>query len=570
MDKRSTQKNSQRAQSIIELSLLGAALLGVLGLLISYALSLSQSQTTQLKAMRQALKLSLSEAMATTPPNTGPYSSQNTTPSGVKTGNRRSAAVLIIDDVPTVGGGDKYGSTSYTPTISFGSGTFTNLLQYPVRHHDPSQIPYMDIYVNGDHFTFTTFAYSWGGYYALPENGTPGAPTGYWHWNPALVNCNDPHKCLDGYSDGPNPKIPVWWKQLSRTDEKFCYSINDPADHECSVPDNYPNGTAGWEKQIEERWRLDPVNDPYPAPVVPVAERRKFQWQWYPIMMSHQLYYNDGSRATKLYGINFFGFVNSDNTELPEIYGDVNTSLDVDGDGHEEQILQFASSFFSGAGGQGDCTISARNYWDDGTSAGTDYSYSFPEANGWCRVAVHGYKGGYFRLWETFYVDNENGDLALSYSSIEKKQGKPQPGFTQAKAKIKTVSTGELKVVQTDISSQQQTKAQKAQNISRAKQDAFNIIEREIQLSNDTGRFVPGSPNFANPDVHVACLHDGTCVYPGGTTQGGFDTNHPCDDPANEILTCFDRSDKILYVRSLVDVKTGHKFKTISPITNLP
>ena len=51
-------KNSQKAQSIIELTVFGAILIFMIGVIIRQALSFSYIQNQSLKAMRKALSLS--------------------------------------------------------------------------------------------------------------------------------------------------------------------------------------------------------------------------------------------------------------------------------------------------------------------------------------------------------------------------------------------------------------------------------------------------------------------------------------------------------------------------------
>ncbi|MFA6379297.1 MAG: hypothetical protein WCX16_05925, partial [Candidatus Omnitrophota bacterium] len=145
-------------------------------------------------------------------------------------------------------------------------------------------------------------------------------------------------------------------------------------------------------------------------------------------------------------------------------------------------------------------------------------------------------------------MDGQNGDLNMGYETIDKLQGKPSPGFVSGKAKIKTYAVGDLDMTQT---------AQGAQSLYTSKQtkDIINVIEREIQLSNDTGRFVPGDAQFDNPDVDVACHDSGS---------------NCCESAQNKYRTCFNRSNLILYVRSLTTNKIGSKSKTITPMATFP
>ena len=521
----SEQKNKmtkRRAQSIIELSILGAALLGILGLLIRYSSTISEAQNIQLRAMREALKLSATEAASTLSTPTSP---PNAPTPGNKTANRKSATVLWIEDKPTVEGGEKYGAASLTPAISFGTGTMTNLLQYPLRSGDPNSLPVMDIYVNGKHFSFTTANYDYEGWFVTNDgNPDPSTPPISWNFN---CNPNQPNgspikqaRCL---STVPNPNggqpwtfgspHPVFWTKVPRTDKNFCYSTGQPSDHHCTYVSS---------AELDERFRLDPLNgDP-----APISTRAELQWQWFPILLNNV-------------AIDFF-----DENQDKKTY----TSLDVDNDGHEEVILHLdqVGDFECGLPWQ-QCGISARYFWDDGKPS-NDLLFS-PNSdcchNAWENGDHPEWRLG-FKLVSVVTLDSENGDLNMGYNTIDKLQGKPKPGFVQGKAKIKTYATGDLDVSQTAQSSQ-------STKVSQQTKDTINVIEREIQLSNDTGRFVPGHNWFSNPDVDVACSG-----------------NDCCDTAQNKYLTCFNRTNLVLYVRTLTGAKIGHKYKTITPATSFP
>jgi len=527
-------KWNSSAQSIIELSILGAALLGILGMLLRYSSSLAQAQSGQLKAMREALKMSAAEALVF---------NGNGNPS--LNANRKTASVLWIEDVPTVEGGEKYGAASLTPTISFGTGTMTNLLQYPLVYGDAKSIPMMDVFVNGKRFSFTTFAYGVKGNFlkTVPATWNPGG--GWeWAWNDAVC---DPvpgqrvNKCLTMFPK-PRENTPPWgfaggqtpafWTKISRTDKRFCYGPNDPPDHYCT------HVTPGWADQdFEERFRLDPVN----GQIVPQHLRQYLQWQWFPVWGNH-------------FAIDFY----SANDSL--------LNLDVDFDGHEELITNIEERAVFGCGKKvvdKECKVTAQNYWSNRTMSD---NYDFNPNSHCCHNGWNNY-GGNFKVYKVHYIDYQNGDINMAYNTIDKLQGKPKPGFTSAKASIKTYATGDLDVSQLAQGSQ-------TTNISTQKKDTINIIEREIQLSNNTGRFDINSslppchtlPAGVNPVCTVNC----SCFDPINEVDVSCSGSTCCSDGANKYRTCFNRSTLILYVRSLAGAKIGHKFKTTKPTTSFP
>jgi len=551
----SEQKNKmtkRRAQSIIELSILGAALLGILGLLIRYSSTISEAQNIQLRAMREALKLSATEAASTLSTPTSPPHA--ITPNN-KTANRKSASVLWIEDKPTVEGGEKYGAASLTPAISFGTGTMTNLLQYPLRSGDPNSLPVMDIYVNGKHFSFTTANYDYEGWF-VTNDGDPDPTTPPISWN---FNCNpnqpngSPIKQARCLTTVPNPNggqpwtfgsaHPVFWTKVPRTDKNFCYSTGQPSDHHCT----YVSST-----ELDERFRLDPLNgDP-----APISTRAELQWQWFPVLLNNV-------------AIDFF-----DENQDKKTY----TSLDVDNDGHEEVILHldqvgdFSCQPAPPAPQNNNlwqqCAISARYFWDDGKPS-NDLLFS-PNSdcchNAWENGDYPEWRLG-FKLVSVVTLDSENGDLNMGYNTIDKLQGKPKPGFVQGKAKIKTYATGDLDVTQKAQSSQ-------STKVSQQTKDTINVIEREIQLSNDTGRFVAGLnlpscdslPSGVSPQCSVNC----SCFDPDNDVDVACSGNDCCDIGQNKYLTCFNRTNLVLYVRTLTGAKIGHKYKTITPATSFP
>ncbi len=515
-------KWNSSAQSIIELSILGAALLGILGMLLRYSSSLAQAQASQLKAMREALKMSAAEGLVF---------NGNGNPS--LPANRKTASVLWIEDVPTLEGGEKYGAASLTPTVSFATGTMTNLLQYPLVYGDANSIPIMDVFVNGQHFSFTTFAYKNKANFlkTVPATWNPGGGWEY-AWDEAVCNSSSGqrvNKCLTMFPK-PRENTPPWgfaggntpafWTKISRTDKRFCYGPNDPPDHYCM------HATPGWADQdFEERFRLDPVN----GQIVPQHLRQYLQWQWFPVWGNH-------------FAIDFY---NSTDSLL---------NLDVDFDGHEELITNIEERAVFGCGDNvvdNECRVTAQNYWSDRTMS-DDYDFWTNDSSHCCHNGWNNY-GNYFRVYKVHYIDYQDGDINMAYNTIDKLQGKPKPGFTSAKASVKTYATGDLDVSQLAQGSQ-------TTNISTQKKDTINIIEREIQLSNDTGRFYP------------ACSSNGTNCPPGGPVYAACTGTTPncCYEGSNKYRTCFNRSSRILYVRSLAGAKIGHKYKTTKPTTSFP
>lgn len=147
MHRHKDMKRTQRAQAATELAIFGGIIIFLIGGIVRSAISSSYQQNDQLKAMRLALLKSYE------------YSIKQ---QGV---GRNAASVLYIEDRLSPDAG-KYGTLERVPFIAQGSGTISNLLMYPVDQADlgnpgdmeNKNIPMMDVFINGKHFTFSTAA----------------------------------------------------------------------------------------------------------------------------------------------------------------------------------------------------------------------------------------------------------------------------------------------------------------------------------------------------------------------------------------------------------------------------
>lgn len=102
---------------------------------------------------------------------------------------RNNASTMVIEDRLSGDFGNRFGSRDRVPLIASGSATFSNQLFYPVDSADDGDIgvlPYFDVWVNGQRFSFTTANFVT---YTLPTDGT------------GFKKCSEPHKedsrCLD-------------------------------------------------------------------------------------------------------------------------------------------------------------------------------------------------------------------------------------------------------------------------------------------------------------------------------------------------------------------------------------
>jgi len=133
-------KDNKIAQAAIELAVFGAILIFILGTIVRTAVGNGYAQNENFKAMRMALLASWNSSKAANM-------------------SRTSASILFVEDrlSPDL---NKYGSLDRSPNISQGSGTFSFEEMYPLSQTEvASNLPIMDIYINGQHFPFTTAAY---------------------------------------------------------------------------------------------------------------------------------------------------------------------------------------------------------------------------------------------------------------------------------------------------------------------------------------------------------------------------------------------------------------------------
>ena len=140
-------KPSKAGQAAAELAIFGAILIFILGTIIRSAVGNSYTQNQNFKAMRMAMLSSWIDSEA----------SQG--PGAVGNAKHTNASVLFVEDrlSPDI---NKYGDLDRNPFIANGSGTFSYMLNYPLDVSDVApNLPIMDVYINGQHFPFTTASY---------------------------------------------------------------------------------------------------------------------------------------------------------------------------------------------------------------------------------------------------------------------------------------------------------------------------------------------------------------------------------------------------------------------------
>ena len=267
-----------------------------------------------------------------------------------------------------------------------------------------------------------------------------------------------------------------------------------------------------WNPLVDiERFNLDRIGTPDVRPDLLSG----FAWQWKPVYATTEnIKINDGSSI----------------------------SYDVDGDLKEEQILTAV-----GAGGRVSQLRSSLDAFD------LSWSHS---AENMCAPAHQA-------ITKVYVIDAQEGDLDLTYDTWDAEglptpaspegTNKPRPGLTNRFVMYtKPGPQGTYFLIEEGKLYDPDTR-QFIRSVQ--KHDQIDIIERAVQLSNDTGNMCNGT----NGNVLICC-QGSTCT----ATSSNLDpvVNGDCFSGDNIHKTCFDRDEKILYVRSNIEDKTGKKWIT--------
>lgn len=368
-----------RAQTASELAVFGAILIFLFGVIIRQSMSSNFNQDQTLKALRVALQESFKSGEGGDP-------------------SRNVANILYIEDRKTADF-SKFGTLTRLPMVVSGSGSFTKNLFMPIDFGNQNELPIMDMFINGKHFTFTTAGFR------------------------TVV-------LTDEYVYRIVPNVPS-------SDEY------DPACDECFDLDR--NGSVD----------------------VPPSLRDKFSWQWKKI------------RATR---------------KNIDVETGKNTSVDVDGDLKEELVLGFGSGGGGSPGGEDEEVEGPGGPTPGNPHPGPDDPDDPDEPV----------------VGSLQVLDPQAGDIDLTYDSRDRRRGVPRPGLTENTVIYSFTKDGTFLAIDGNTSTQ---------SIAN-----YDVVERQIQLSNNTGRICS--------QPHVEACSD---------CQG-----------ANIYKTCYDAGKKILYVRSRI------------------
>jgi len=542
----------KKAQTAMELAVFGAILIFVVGAIVRQALSAGYMQNQQLRAMRQAMTTSYrySTGLAGGGGGSGDASHQ-------------TASVLFVEDRLTAESA-KYAAIDRTPYVASAAATYSRNLFLPVDAGEDFNLPVSDIFINGKHFPLTTARFKRvhlvdmglcsdncdptctdcsGGsteLYQIPDPAVEWEPNCLEQTGPCASMCvrQDCTSCCTDCSPtstqtfartlGCAKLYDVVYNHPGFTE--WCNHDGGPSLRSCDpvCPPSAPGvGVPGCNLSADERFDLDRDG----ATDVPGAERGDFSWQWYLVM---------GWDA----GFELPGGVDALGNPIPN---PVQASL-LRGEG----IVLEPSS----------CKRNCKSPRHPSVDVGDRNSFGDldlkresimvntkerdplpPNANG-----VDQTTGIIKQFW---VMDRQDGDLDLT-------RGDSDPGLDpglQKDVKMYSfvrdsgvdgtyfrVEEGRLYAASGDTSQYIRT---------AQKKDQIDLIERVVQLSNDTGRFC----------TDTEAVNNDPGVWPAGLSNP-VEACGNCFGAGNIQRTCMDKNFKVIIVRSRVADRRGRKWIT--------
>ncbi|MBI5150908.1 MAG: hypothetical protein HZA28_09115 [Candidatus Omnitrophica bacterium] len=604
-----------RAQTAMELAVFGAVLIFVIGAIVRQAMSAGYMQNQYLRAMRQAMSTSYRYSSGVTscrgvdpcPDGCNGDCSATSTRSyfgSSGTASHQTATILFVEDRLTADSA-KYGAIDRTPYVVSASASYSRNLFLPVDAGEEQNLPVFDVFINGKHFPFTVSAFKpvvlakrcrddcnpvycnagagdcaaeslklYPGPNLPCVNKVPcplqcggdcsALPASSWEPNcvtvvrtlsqcilgdcaagcvEAVNNCSVAGPPLTDTQTAGCPKLygiiynhgsylewctdepgnPVCPRKSCATD--FCHPVFCAAAGDCAPgsPTTYPaNLTA------DERFDLDrsggAISNP---PDVPAGlQRTDFSWQWYLVAGYDATADKPNVRLNRGAGIVLEPVDCKEKCKSSQY-----TSVDVDGDLKLEQIMP-------------PLTAAQKEIDVDWTPPSFVFGSGLEAGQGTGVVL-------------SFTVtDSQKGDLDMSRGDSDTG---PRPGLTKD-VKMFTrvldgtyleIEEGKLYAASGDANQYIRTTQQK---------DQIDLIERVIQLSNDTDRFcdasVPSVPNN-DPALWPAGLPNPVEVCNDCWSAANFQRTCMAEDPAGD-----GTQPPVIYVRSRVVDQRGRKWVT--------
>ena len=535
---------SEKAQTAMELAVFGSIFVFILGAMIRASVNNSFTQNEYLRALRLAMQRSFESSTSSFDDNTGDMS-------------RATASLAFIED-RTSPDANKYGSLTRNPYVVSVSASFSKNLFKTMDYGDKPDLPIEDMFINGQHFTFSIAGYRW--YIVAQSNSQPNAakytdPLGTSVWVPIPPNSpfgpgvsdwsNGCGKLGAASADGgcrrfyvlvANGRTAVSSSEPSSTQPAFCSA--DP----CQCAGGSCDTTCQNRKNNCEAG-CPPAGDLYRATCL-------FGCQ---LGMAVCVQYNPNNdlTAAQRFDLNRDGIVDVTDPGLRSLFswqwntvyantieinlevGD-NTTVDVDGDLKEEHILEMIDN-------------AGRIYKPD------------DEANGKRKAKIKA------PIRAVKVLDFNQGDFDMSDPPGQADPpvgpgplNPPPPRSGLKEEMIMYTYTREGTYLQIRegklFNPESETTVRSWQ-----KRDQVDVIERQIQLSTDTGRFCENDPGWEQNPVK---RHTGR----PSATNPAVEACNDCYSAANIYKTCFDETSLMLYVRSRIQDRRGrHWITDVSP-----
>ncbi|MBI3601837.1 MAG: hypothetical protein HY209_02985 [Candidatus Omnitrophica bacterium] len=547
----------KKGQAIVEAAIFGAILIFLMGTILRTHVSVSQNQNHQIKALKLALLQS--------------FKGYNH-----KTSSRNSSSVLFVEDrlSPDV---NKFAAIDRSPFIAGGSGTMSNRLFYPVDAGEiGSNLPITDIFINGQHFPLTTASLVFRRIYQPAPGVYPSVPG-----ETCPLDTNDPehYNCLQQQNEYLTPATcptppcspyPLFFTMAVNGTVQYCYNTTQLT---ATCHNNVLNQLQSF--HLTRQWS-GPSLSFTPNKEVDSSMYPYMTWQWQAVKgtgdnVNIVKQNQDGSAPNT----DNNGKINVDKTN------DAYPSLDVDGDKKEETVYavtcQSSNSLQSTIDGVDDqykingkillldngtvlgnsgllaklgfdCSSSTTCIKTDGSNQSLECD---PNASTFlkCKFKADSSISGCTNnapITGVIALDTQLGDIDQTFDSSS--HG-PTPGLQGNMGIYTEVRPGTFLQIKEGKLYNPETH-QMVRSISS--KDSVDFISRTFQLSNDTRRFCPAVGT--TPELTVDGESNPVQVCVDGTTTTCFDDNSR--------KTCFDRVNRILYIRTNVGDNRTRKWFT--------
>ena len=592
-----------QAQTILELAVFGAVVIFMLGVIIRQAFLFNINQNANLRGVRQAMLLSFQNAWGfeNTIIRENPINPDNENLQRTQGNQSRNTASIVIVEDRLSPDSSKYGSMDRSPLTINTAAVNTRNLFNQIDYGDSFDLPRVDFFVNGARFPFTVANFKRVRVdYARPENQTPPLSPLEWQENCMDIycdsDCTHPPPCEEEANERCNPLCsncssthfetigcPVYFKVIPNhpRNREWCSGDDTdgaPSAGECTYVEQDSQGRRineeldhGWSASRRFDLGRDGSVDEAQENDVPEELRPDFTWQWGRVLPyfdgferlhvgtggpSSGQYVVDGHQyllpgdTTSLEAVTIHAGVCPDPGEpifgapepnppdtcnhdtmrdLKDVSDDLGTQLtlrnvrvDIDGDFKPEDILALSH---------------------DSTG----------------------------RITYLYVVDAQDGDL--NFTNETRDAQRPNyvvPGFTYDMQMFTRFNDGTVLAIDEGRLFTPETH-QFVRNVQQ--RDHVDLIQRVLRLSNNTGRFcstiasrddipvrrltVDGLPN----PVAVCCNEDANGST-GGCNDGTAGSGTSCFHDRNLERTCMEVKRNIIYVRSRVLDRFGHKWVT--------